>query len=65
MPVGCGPGPHSAPQPCENDEQDSRNSGQQERNPKRHMPVGAKVTDVYALAIFQDEDQQKQQDDGE
>ena len=65
MPVGCGPDLHSTPKPCDDGEQDSRHSGQQQRNPKRHVPVGAKVANVHAPAVFQDEDQQQQQDDGE
>jgi hypothetical protein len=65
VPVGCGPDPHSTPKPCDDGEQDSCHSGQQQRNPKRHVAVSAKVANVHAAAVFQDEDQQEQQDDGE
>ena len=64
IPASCGPGPHQAPEPSDHGEQESQHSGQQERDPKRLVPMGAEVADFHALAVFQDEDQQQQRDDG-
>lgn len=64
IPASCGPAPHQAPEPSDHGEQESQHSGQQERDPKRLVPMGAEVADFHVLAVFQDEDQQKQRDDG-
>jgi hypothetical protein len=64
IPASCGPAPHQAPEPSDHGEQESQHSGQQERDPKRLVPMAAEVADFHVLAVFEDEDQQQQQDDG-
>lgn len=55
---------HSAPERFDHGEQHSPDGSEQERDCRRQVPVSAEVADVRALAFFQDEDQQEQQQDG-
>jgi hypothetical protein len=55
---------HPAPARFDHGEQHSQDASQQERDSRRQMPVSAEVAGVRALAVFQDEDQQEQQQDG-
>ena len=64
LPVGGGPDTDTAREPCEHNEHDPQHSGQQEGNTERQVPMGTEEADVHALAVFQDEDQQEQQQDG-
>jgi hypothetical protein len=64
IPASGGPAPHQAPEPSDHGEQESQHGGQQERDPKRLVPMAAEVADFHVLAVFEDEDQQQQQDNG-
>jgi hypothetical protein len=55
---------HPAPERFDHGEQHSQDASQQERDSRRQVPVSAEVAGVRALAVFQDEDQQEQQQDG-
>jgi len=55
---------HPAPERFDHGEQHSQDASQQERDSRRQVSVSAEVAGVRALAVFQDEDQQEQQQDG-